>query len=74
MDERQTKMWLKISLFVVLIVAGAILIFYASFSLIVFDGSGGHRVFANEFGVPGILAIVVGVVGLFWLFIIKLPR
>ena len=74
MDEHQTKPWLKKSLFVVLIVAGAILLVYASNSLIVFDGGGGHRVFVNEFGVPGILAIVVGAVGLFWSFIIELPR
>ena len=74
MDEHQAKIWLKISLFSVFIVAGVILLVYASFSLIVFDGGGSHRVFVNEFGAPGILAIVVGAVGLFWLLITKWSR
>jgi len=74
MGEHQTKIWLKMLLFVVFIVAGVILLVYASFSLGVCDGGGCHRIFANDLGIPGILAIVVGVVGLFWLFITKWSR
>jgi TRAP-type mannitol/chloroaromatic compound transport system permease small subunit len=74
MDDHRSRIWLKIILYCVFIVAGVILVIYASFSLIVFDGSGSHRVFVNEFGVPGILAIVVGLVGLFWLSITKWSR
>ena len=74
MGGNESRIWLKILLYCAFIVAGVVLLIYASFSLIVFDGGGSHRVFVNEFCVPGILAIVVGAVGLFWLLITKWSR
>lgn len=75
MEDRGTKTLFKTLPFIVLIVLGAILLVYASFTLGVCPNPGTcHRIFANELGVPGILAIVVGVVGLFWLFITKWSR
>jgi hypothetical protein len=68
MEYRKAKLLFLMLPFLVLIVVGGILVLFASTS---FWEEGRGTVFYNPLGVPGILAIVVGVTGLFLLFITK---
>ncbi len=71
MEGTEVRGVLKLVPFIALIVVGVVLLILASFTLLVCDISGCHRVFAAELGIPGIFAIIVGVAGLFFVRIAK---
>ena len=61
MDEQKARLLFMMLPFVTLVVAGAILVFFAA---TVFGEDGRTRVFENSLGVPGILAILIGLLAL----------
>ena len=61
MDHENAKLLFMMLPFMALVVAGAILVFFAA---TVFSEEGRGRVFENSLGVPGILAVLIGLAGL----------
>lgn len=61
MDERKARMLFMMLPFIALVVVGAILVL---FSATVFSEEESGRVFENSLGVPGILAILIGLIAL----------
>jgi hypothetical protein len=61
MDEQKARLLFMMLPFMALVVAGAILVFFAA---TVFGEGGRGRVFENSLGVPGILAILIGLLAL----------
>lgn len=61
MDHEKAKLLFMMLPFMALVVAGAILVFFAA---TVFSEEGRGRVFENSLGVPGILAVLIGLAGL----------
>ena len=61
MDERKARLLFMMLPFMALVVAGAILVFFAA---TVFSEEGRGRVFENSLGVPAILAILIGLIAL----------
>lgn len=68
MDYRKAKLLFLTLPFLVLIVVGAVAVLYAS---TVFGVSGEGTIFYTPLGVPGILAIIVGLAGLLLLGLTK---
>jgi len=68
MDYGKAKLLFMMLPFMALVVAGAILVFFAA---TVFGEEGRGRVFENSLGVPGIIAIIVGLAGLLLLRLTK---
>ena len=60
MSERRAKMAFKLVPFVALLIAGAILLLFASMSLT----ADGERVFEPFLGTAGIVAVIVGFIGI----------
>jgi hypothetical protein len=60
-DHEKAKLLFMMLPFMALVVAGAILVFFAA---TVFSEEGRGRVFENSLGVPGILAVLIGLAGL----------
>jgi len=68
MDYEKAKLLFLMLPFMALVVAGAILVFFAA---TVFSEEGRGRVFEDSLGVPGIIAIIVGLAGLLLLRLTK---
>jgi len=68
MDYEKAKLLFMMLPFMALVVAGAILVFFAA---TVFSEEGRGRVFEDSLGVPGIIAIIVGLAGLLLLRLTK---
>jgi len=68
MDYGKAKLLFMMLPFMALVVAGAILVFFAA---TVFSEEGRGRVFEDSLGVPGIIAIIVGLAGLLLLRLTK---
>ncbi len=68
MDYRKTKMLFLMVPFLVLTIAGAIAVLLASTTVMV---AGKGTIFYDPLGVPGIIAIIVGLAGLLLLRITK---
>jgi len=60
-DHEKAKLLFMMLPFMAFVVAGAILVFFAA---TVFSEEGRGRVFENSLGVPGILAVLIGLAGL----------
>lgn len=61
MDERRARLLFMMLPFMALVVVGAILVFFAA---TVFWEEGRGRVFEHSLGVPGILAMLIGLIAL----------
>jgi len=61
MDYEKTKLLFLMVPFLAIIIVGSVLILYASTA---FGEEGKGTVFYNPFGVPGILAVLIGLAGL----------
>lgn len=61
LDERSAKFAFKLVPFVVLLIAGAVLLVFASMSLMI---AGEGMIFYLPLGIPGVLAVLVGAIGI----------
>lgn len=62
LDERTAKLAFKLVPFVILLIAGTVLLVFASMSVMI-PGEG--MIFYLPLGIPGILAVLVGIIGVF---------
>lgn len=61
MDERSAKLAFKLVPFVILLIAGVVLLLFASMTVMI---AGEGMIFYLPLGIPGILAVLVGVIGI----------
>jgi hypothetical protein len=67
LNERTAKLAFKLVPFVILLIAGAILLLFASMSLMI----DGERVFEPYLGTAGIVALIVGFIGILMIALTK---
>ena len=67
MNERTAKLAFKLVPFVTLLIVGAILLLFASMSIV----ADGERVFEPYLGTAGVVAVIVGFIGILMIALTK---